>query len=253
MYFHSAFFTVPRFTIMKPDQEQIFRTYVISLFLMMQCDLSISRFLNSTVYESDNGLIDVVSVDTTSGLLVLATANSISKLNFDRQTSQTYFLRHGMNISFTELITLRNKSYMFFCSSADVECSFMAENGTGLYSREVTDESGIFPWTTDGSNAISLHGEVQDKIYNKLFVVNNVERKFSTIFSLWNISYDPAVLRPLNTGLTSLQMISPHTFNVHLEFQYNGKLYYIVRIRRRWTSRKFETNLLQIDLGLAKH
>ena len=216
----------------------------------MQFNLSVSRFFNSTVYESDNGFIDMVSVDTTSGLLVLATANSISKLNFDRQTNQTYFLRHGVNISITELLTLRNKSYVFFCTSADVDCSLIADNGTGSYSHEVTDESGTFPRTSDGSNAISLHGE---KIFSKLFVVNNVERKFSTIFSLWNISYDPAVLRPLNTGLTSLRMISPHTFNVLLEFQYNGKLYYIVRIRPRRRSRNFETNLLQIDLFLAKH
>ena len=246
-------------TVQVPIYIQLLCACVVSLLLLMLCVPTSARYLNSTVYESEYGLIDAISVDITSGCLVLGVSNSIIRLNFDRQEEQVLSfgpIETDMDIPFIESLHIKNQYHPFFCTPGSRKCLFVIPNGNKIYVHDVQqiiNGKQKFIWTQDGSFALSLNDTEHKYDYKLVFVVNNVERTFSPIFSLWNISYDPMVMSPLETGLSGLKIVSPHVLKVIVGFQYDNKLYYLVRIKPRRTSRSRITRLLQIDITTSKH
>ena len=227
---------------------------VISLVILTQTSKSLARYISPTVYESEYGIIDAVSIDAISDRLILAAENSITRLQFDNQEQHSFELMEtDMDIPFIQYLNIKNQLRGFFCTPSVKKCWFINETDNTLSAREVVQQiyKEDFVWTRDGSVAIPLNQSDENVNFKLLFVINNSRGTFTNVFSLWKVAYDPAVMSPLKTGLSSLRIVSPHAFEVITGFQYDNKLYYLVTIRRRKGSPSFSTMLLQIDVSTS--
>ena len=209
------------------------------------------KYLNSTIFQSEHGPIGAVLVDSTSSDLVLSATNSITRLKFDSQAENSFSLGSNANLLCMELFVVRRKSYIFFCSTVEQKCYFLIENATGTYRLEVLDENRRFPWSNDGSLSVPLH---QENNSSTLFIVNNVEKTYdvSALFSVWKISYDPPRMESIVSGISSLNIVSPHRFHVITGFSYNDKVYLVVKIFFGRKRKPISTELLQINLYDSK-
>ena len=236
---------------MKIEMDRTFGIYLLMctvLLIQQRCE---PVYLNSTSFQTDHGPIGTVMEDRTSGDIIVSTSSSITRLNFDMQTHDL-LLSSNATVTLMEFFLVKGKPCVFACSYIERRCYFLIKNATRTYQREILDVNNGLPWTNDGSFTVPFR---QENNSVTIFVANNVHNTYnvSSIFSVLKISFEPPRLESIQTGISGLGIVSPHSYEVMTSFLYNDRVYLLVRIFFGRHPKPISTELLQIDLYAGKH